>query len=197
MSRGSNSSNNLFRRPLNCIVFILSFTIVLYLYVFLAYFRINQVSSPTPLPTASSKPYPSNPKLRIKNEADASLSQPIIKKKSLEFNSSTGDLNDIVTAIIECQTSHGNLIIDIRENWSPYGARRYMELIERGLFTNSPFFRVCPRYITQFGVKYGWKGGLGNIPDDPSLWGKRDMNFGYLFFAVGFFVTSSSHLLLG
>lgn len=57
--------------------------------------------------------------------------------------------------------------------------------MDKEFFKDLPFFRVCPRYITQFGAKYGGGevGGLRVIQDDPSLWGKRDMDFGYLFFA--------------
>ena len=78
------------------------------------------------------------------------------------------------------------LVIDVRAGWAPLGSQRYLELIDNGLFTQLPFFRVCPKYITQFGVKYG--GGKPvkyppNIKDDPSLWGIRDMDFGYVFFA--------------
>ena len=116
-------------------------------------------------------------------------SSSMIRASAASHSNQSGDLrveglSDLVTAVVECQTSHGNLVIDVREKWAPLGAHRYLELVELGLFTDLPFFRVCPRYITQFGVKYGWNGNLKSIPDDPSLWGKRDMNFGYLFFAV-------------
>lgn len=165
------------KRPLNFILLILSLSVGLYLYVVFAYFQINPLvpnSPPTPKPTTI------NQKILINNK-EIILSPPTPQKEILRNDT---NYYDLVTAIVECQTSHGNLTIDLRENWAPLGVKRFLELIERGLFTNSPFFRVCPRYITQFGVKYGWKGGMGNIPDDPSLWGKRDMNFGYLFFAV-------------
>ena len=38
----------------------------------------------------------------------------------------------------------------------------------------------------QFGPKYGGSQSFGvrGIRDDPSLWGQRDMDFGYVFFAV-------------
>ncbi len=41
--------------------------------------------------------------------------------------------------------------------------------------------------IAQFGVRYQGEAavqGLGGLQDDPSLWGKRDIDFGYVFFAV-------------
>lgn len=99
-------------------------------------------------------------------------------------------IDDSVTAVVECATSAGNLTIDVRAGWAPIGAKRYLDLVERGLFEELPFFRVCPKYVTQFGVKH-WpqgnplvEGGLTEpLPDDPSLWGRRDMRFGFLFFA--------------
>ena len=97
-------------------------------------------------------------------------------------------VNDIVTHVVECSTTKGNLTIDIRKHWAPLGAGQFLKLVdhEKRFFKDLPFFRVCPRYITQFGVKYGWNDGtegISTILDDPSLVGKREMDFGYLFFA--------------
>ena len=103
-------------------------------------------------------------------------------------------IDDSITAVVECVTSQGNLTIDVRSNWSPLGAERYLQLVNLSLFTDLPFFRVCPRYITQFGVKHWKDDELSQLkmlrklwhtplPDDPSMWGKRDMSFGHVFFA--------------
>lgn len=101
-----------------------------------------------------------------------------------ERNQSEPD--DSVTAIVQCSTSRGNLTIDVRGHWAPLGSKQYLELVEENLFTDLPFFRVCPRYITQFGAKYNLKTSVTTISDDPSLWGVRDMDIGYIFFAVSF-----------
>ena len=95
-------------------------------------------------------------------------------------------LDDTITAVVECKTTHGPVTIDVRENWGPLGAAQYLSLVDQGFFTDLPFFRVAPRYITQFGAKLqqtGKKVSVRTIKDDKSLWGKRDMDFGYLFFA--------------
>lgn len=99
-------------------------------------------------------------------------------------------IDDSVTAVVKCATSAGNLTIDVRAGWAPHGVRQYLDLVDHGLFEDLPFFRVCPKYVTQFGVKHWPDGnplvasGLNRpIPDDPSLWGRRDMRFGFLFFA--------------
>jgi cyclophilin family peptidyl-prolyl cis-trans isomerase len=86
---------------------------------------------------------------------------------------------------VECKTTHGHLTIDVREHWGPLGAAQYLSLVDQNFFTDLPFFRVAPRYITQFGAKLHATNTarVKTIKDDASLWGKRDMDFGYLFFA--------------
>ena len=111
------------------------------------------------------------------------------QNNSVEQNIAYPD--DTVTSVVQCSTSRGNLTIDVRGGWAPRGSLRFLELINKGLFTNLPFFRVCPRYITQFGVRYGFHERFSNLPDDPSLWGQRDMDFGYVFFAVSVHKTRS------
>ena len=97
---------------------------------------------------------------------------------------------DRVTDVVQCATSRGNLTIDVRRQWSPLGVEQYLKLVKLGQFDDLPFTRVCPRYITQFGRKWREPGSVNPlqgkiqvIKDDPSLWGKRDMDFGYVFFA--------------
>ena len=102
-------------------------------------------------------------------------------------------IDDTVTAVVECSTTAGNLTIDVRSAWSPLGSAQYLKIVEKNLFEEMAFTRVCPRYITQYGRKYREPhtpdplglppDPLGVIKDDPSMWGKRDMDFGYVFFA--------------
>lgn len=96
-------------------------------------------------------------------------------------------IDDTVTAIVSCNTTRGELTIDVRAAWAPLGSEQFLFLVDEGLFTNLPFTRVCPKYITQFGAKYkGFKPKskpLKVIADDKSLWGIRDMAYGYVFFA--------------
>jgi hypothetical protein len=58
-------------------------------------------------------------------------------------------IDDGVTAVVHCSTSQGNLTVDVRGGWAPLGAEQYLKLVEEGLFTDLPFFRVCPRYISK------------------------------------------------
>lgn len=92
-------------------------------------------------------------------------------------------VDDTVTSVVECVTSQGNLTIDVRSGWAPLGSIQYLNLISQNFFTDLPFFRVCPRYITQFGAKYQSQINVKVIKDDRTLWGVRDMDYGYVFFA--------------
>lgn len=211
-----SQQNNPFRRPVSCLLCVLSFFAALYLCVFFSYFHtahVTQHNNPSQAQAQaqgqgqgheiignSQSLQQQRTETREHEERSVKMQEQeqrspvasrmipgIVKASAASHSNQSVDLeglNDLVTAVVECQTSHGSLVIDVREKWAPLGAHRYLELVESGLFTDLPFFRVCPRYITQFGVRYGWNGNLKSIPDDPSLWGKRDMNFGYLFFAV-------------
>lgn len=94
-------------------------------------------------------------------------------------------IDDTVTAVVECATSAGNVTIDVRSGWSPRGAGQFLELVDLGLFSDLPFTRVCPKYIAQYGRRHGYRlpPHVRVIADDPPMWGKRDMDFGYVFFA--------------
>lgn len=106
----------------------------------------------------------------------------------------TDGIDDTVTDVVVCRTTQGNITIDIRGKWSPKGRLQYLKLLEgnRHHFNDLPFSRVAPRYIMQFGRKYvdaatrsrlSHLDAIHTIPDDTTLWGKRDMDFGYIFFA--------------
>lgn len=122
----------------------------------------------------------------VENEPAKSVDGELFNEDGLDGTS------DLVTAVVECSTTKGKLVIDVRSGWAPLGAEHFLKLVQNGLFTDLPFTRVCPHYITQFGAKYNKWANVKNDPeltgsilDDPSLWGKRDMDFGYLFYAGG------------
>lgn len=114
-----------------------------------------------------------------------------IREKDQLHEIANDGIDDTVTAVVECSTSAGNLTIDVRSAWSPLGAAQFLKLVELDLFTDLPFTRVCPKYITQYGRKYRppntpdpiRTAGVKVIKDDSNLWSKRDMDFGYVFFA--------------
>jgi len=102
----------------------------------------------------------------------------------------------ILLAVVECTTSvrpSVPLVIEVYSNWSPIGARRFVELVKDHYYDDSPLFRVVkgPRrkyqQIVQFGISLNKqleaKWGKNNIPDDPSLGFPFDR--GYISFAGG------------
>jgi len=44
------------------------------------------------------------------------------------------------------------LEIECRPDWAPLAAARFKELVELGFYKDSPFFRVLPGFIAQFGI---------------------------------------------
>lgn len=100
---------------------------------------------------------------------------------------SNSGITDLVNNVVKCKTTHGDLIIDVRPTWAPEGSKRFVQLVDSGHFTHLPFFRVCPKYLTQFGHRYFDSESfdptdLDTLKDDPSIRGIRDMDFGYFFF---------------
>jgi homoserine O-acetyltransferase len=59
---------------------------------------------------------------------------------------------------VKMETSKGTIVIEIHREWAPLGADRFYNLVGRGFFDDSRFFRVRPGAFTQFG-----------IPGDPAI----------------------------
>ena len=47
--------------------------------------------------------------------------------------------------VVECRTTQGSFAVEIRPDWAPRGAERYLQLVESGFFTNNLFYRVPER----------------------------------------------------
>lgn len=148
----------------------------------------SQPEQPLPPPESqSTKAYIKNPSLISSQYGKPDSIRNTVDTQSHASSSSSPDTpSDTITAVVECKTTHGPITVDVREHWGPLGASQYLSLVDQDFFTDLPFFRVAPRYITQFGAKLqqpGHQVSVQTIADDKSLWGKRDMDFGYLFFA--------------
>jgi len=91
---------------------------------------------------------------------------------------------------VACWTSVSKwepFIIDIRSDWAPLGAKRFLELVADDFFNNATFFRVMPKFLVQFGIgsepeKNRRWARKGEIKDDPK---RREKYFerGYVSFA--------------
>ena len=99
-------------------------------------------------------------------------------------------------SLVQCKTTAGVFVLEVRPDWSPHGAKRYLDLVSRGYYNGVYFFRKN-HWIVQFGaVKHpqeGWRkkfSGLRSVPDDPptscgGLCTKRKLWDGALSFAGG------------
>ncbi len=49
-------------------------------------------------------------------------------------------------------TTKGDFIVEVHRDWAPLGADRFYNLVRAGFFNNTPFFRVVPGFVVQFGL---------------------------------------------
>ena len=110
-------------------------------------------------------------------------SQGLIAERGNEYlNSRFPQLDYIISAsIVEggeegtyhalFETSKGEFIIEVHEDWAPLGAARFRELVEAGFYDDCRFFRVISRFMAQVGmngdpeVQAEWQ--ENKIKDDP------------------------------
>lgn len=65
----------------------------------------------------------------------------------------------------------GEVLIDVKRDWSPKGADRFYSLVKAGFYDDLGIFRVVPGFVIQFGlhgdpaVNKAWRDA--RIPDDP------------------------------
>jgi cyclophilin family peptidyl-prolyl cis-trans isomerase len=53
---------------------------------------------------------------------------------------------------VRIETTQGAFVLEVRPDWAPRGAERFLELVRARFFDDSRFFRVRERYIAQFGI---------------------------------------------
>lgn len=85
-------------------------------------------------------------------------------------------------------TTQGGFAIEVRPDWAPHGAERYLQLVESGFFTQNLFYRVPPRThpIAQFGLSPNLqlrREFAKIIPDDPPVWERVPIRRGMIAFA--------------
>src|SRR5262245_28582629 len=72
---------------------------------------------------------------------------------------------------VRLETSKGPILIDVHRDWAPYGADRFLNLIEAGYYDDNRFFRVVAGQWAQFGINGNPKVASAwrdrTIPDDP------------------------------
>ncbi|HTB11499.1 MAG TPA: peptidylprolyl isomerase [Bryobacteraceae bacterium] len=64
-------------------------------------------------------------------------------------------------------TTQGDFILQVTRAWAPIGADRFYNLVRGKFFDGSPFFRVIPGFMVQF--------GLNTNPKVSSVWMTQDL----------------------
>lgn len=83
------------------------------------------------------------------------------------------------------ETSAGDFVIEVHEDWAPRGAARFRELVEAGFYDECRFFRVIEGFMAQVGmngdpeVQAEWQ--FNTIEDDPVV---ESNTRGYVSFAT-------------
>ena len=50
------------------------------------------------------------------------------------------------------ETSKGEIVLEVHEDWAPVGAAHFIELVEDGYYDGAPWFRVIEGFVAQCGV---------------------------------------------
>src|SRR5262249_3111906 len=72
---------------------------------------------------------------------------------------------------VRLETTKGNIVVEIRREWSPLGVDHFYNLVRAGYYDQSRFYRVVKDRWTQFGINGDpeisniWKSR--SIPDEP------------------------------
>lgn len=86
--------------------------------------------------------------------------------------------------LVRCETTKGPLVIEVRKDWAPQGAKRFLDLVADNFFTNIALYRCVKDFLVQFGItdnpaKKHWH--HKTIPDDPNQ--NLGIHTGYVSFA--------------
>lgn len=86
---------------------------------------------------------------------------------------------------VKFETTCGEFVVRVNRDWAPRGADRFHELVGKGFYDESGFFRVVPGFVVQFGLHADPKAQLpwseATITDDPVL---KSNKRGFITFAT-------------
>jgi peptidyl-prolyl cis-trans isomerase A (cyclophilin A) len=92
---------------------------------------------------------------------------------------------------VSCETTKGQIMIEVHPAWAPLGAARFLELVRSQYFTDVALFRCVSGFICQFGIaatpqlNEAWR-AKGRIQDDPHVLKRQGlMDRGMVSFAGG------------
>jgi peptidyl-prolyl cis-trans isomerase A (cyclophilin A) len=71
------------------------------------------------------------------------------------------------------ETTKGNIMLEVKREWSPYGVDRFYHLVRYGYYNQAAVFRIRPTYWAQFGIAanpaiaQAWR--KQTLPDEPRM----------------------------
>jgi peptidyl-prolyl cis-trans isomerase A (cyclophilin A) len=109
---------------------------------------------------------------------------PRLASKDSDIQQASGE-KDENTYRVKFETTAGDFVVEVHNDWAPLGAKRFRELVEAGFYDNCKFFRVIPDFMVQFGIsgdpKVMDKWRDAKIKDDPVRYSNKK---GYITFAT-------------
>ena len=75
------------------------------------------------------------------------------------------------------ETTKGDIVLEVHEDWAPIGAAHFIELVEDGYYDGAPWFRVIEGFVAQCGMAADpemtnkWQGQC--ISDEPVIKGNE------------------------
>lgn len=74
---------------------------------------------------------------------------------------------------VKLATTKGDIVIEVKREWSPLGADHFHELVTAGFYNGVKFHRVMKTFVAQFGIngdpKIGQLYAMMRIGDDPMV----------------------------
>ena len=100
---------------------------------------------------------------------------------------------------VRCETTKGTFELEVNPSWAPLGASRFLELVQKGYFTDNALYRTVDNFLVQFGTHGDpanyreWEDAT--IKDDPRV--GRPFHKGSLSFAGSGPDTRSVDMFIG
>ncbi|MEZ5338677.1 MAG: peptidylprolyl isomerase [bacterium] len=102
-----------------------------------------------------------------------------------------------VTEVV-LETSSGEIVLEVLEDWSPLGSEHFLELVQAGFYDGAPWFRVIDNFVAQCGIsanpEHNQGIGARTVKDEPLVEGNKR---GYISFGrTGAPNSRSSHIFV-
>ncbi len=81
-----------------------------------------------------------------------------------------------VTEVV-LETSSGEIVLEVFEDWSPLGSAHFIELVQAGFYDGAPWFRIVDGFVAQCGISAdpAMNAGIGakTVRDEPVVEGNK------------------------